>query len=167
MGLKVEYIVLTHGHFDHAHYTSEYVCAFPDAEIICHSEELKVLLDPSANLSTLFADERSYRFPYKTVEEGDMISLGKTESGANMIFKIIHSPGHTPGSICLLCEELGIMLTGDTLFNGGYGRTDFAYGSATQMRESLRRLLSLDGAVRFYPGHGIPSTISNEEQEYL
>ena len=161
-GLNVKYIVLTHGHFDHAHYTEEYVSAFPSAEIICHSEELKVLLDRDANLSDFVSCGRSYRFPYKTVEEGDTITLASDDGGDCLCFKIIHTPGHTPGSICLLCESAGVMLTGDTLFKNGYGRTDFMYGSSSLMRDSLRRLLSLDGRIVFYPGHGEESLISNE-----
>lgn len=161
-GLTVKYIVLTHGHFDHAEYTCEYVSAFPDAEIICHKDELKVLLDPSANLSTFMSEGKAYRFPYKTVEDGDEITLSAEGKGNDLTFKIIHSPGHTSGSICLLCESEGVMLTGDTLFKGGYGRTDFMYGSSLLLRESLRRLLSLDGNIKFYAGHGEPSTIFNE-----
>ncbi|MBR7101884.1 MAG: MBL fold metallo-hydrolase, partial [Clostridia bacterium] len=61
-GLTVKYIVLTHGHFDHAEYTCEYVSAFPDAEIICHVDELKVLLDPNANLSSFVSEGKPYRF---------------------------------------------------------------------------------------------------------
>ena len=160
--LSVKYIVLTHGHFDHAHYTEEYVNIFPNAEIICHGEELKVLLDPNANLSSFVSDGKPYRFNYKTVSDGDVITLTAPEEKDNLSFKIIHSPGHTPGSICLLCEERGVMLTGDTLFKNGYGRTDFMYGSSSQLMDSLRRLLSLDGKITFYPGHGAPSTISNE-----
>ena len=161
-GLTVKYIVLTHGHFDHAEYTCEYVSAFPDAEIICHVDELKVLLDPNANLSSFVSEGKPYRFSYKTVCDGDEITLPSNGNGKDLTFKIIHSPGHTPGSICLLCESDGIMLTGDTLFKGGYGRTDFMYGSSLLLRDSLRRLLSLDGNIKFYAGHGEPSTIFNE-----
>ena len=162
MGLKVKYIVLTHGHFDHAHYTDEYASAFSNAEIICHAEELKVLLNPDANLSSFVSEEKAYRFPYKTVEDGDIITLEGGNDGEGLSLEIIHSPGHTPGSICLLCKERSFMLTGDTLFKCGYGRTDFMYGSPSQLRSSLRRLLSLDGDIEFYPGHGESSTISKE-----
>lgn len=162
MGLTVKYIVLTHGHFDHAHFTEEYVRAFPCADIICHGEELKVLLDPAANLSGYVSDEKAYRFSYKTVEDGDIITLEGGTKDDDLSLEIIHSPGHTPGSICLLCKERSFMLTGDTLFKCGYGRTDFMYGSPSQLRSSLRRLLSLDGDIKFYPGHGESSAISKE-----
>ncbi len=157
--LSVDYIVLTHGHFDHVDYIDRYVNEFPDAKILCHVDELKVLLDPEANLSPYIATTKVYRYPYVTVNEGDMISIGKNDE---ISFKIIHSPGHTPGSMCLLCEKDKVMITGDTLFKGSYGRIDFKYGNRMDMYASLRRLLSLDPEITFYPGHGESSAISKE-----
>ena len=79
-----------------------------------------------------------------------------------MIFKVLHTPGHTPGSICLLDEKSKIMYTGDTLFKNSYGRVDFKYGNPLQMRSSLLRLYSLDKDITFYPGHYGKSTIGEE-----
>jgi glyoxylase-like metal-dependent hydrolase (beta-lactamase superfamily II) len=87
--LSVDYIVLTHGHFDHVDYIDRYVNEFPDAKILCHVDELKVLLDPEANLSPYIATTKAYRYPYVTVNEGDMISIGKNDE---ISFKIIYSP---------------------------------------------------------------------------
>ena len=76
-------------------------------------------------------------------EEGDTLTVGKSE------FVILSTPGHTPGSICLLCEEEKIMFPGDTLFHFGRGRCDFKYGNEEDMAASLERLLSLDGNITF------------------
>lgn len=94
--LSVDYIVLTHGHFDHVDYIDRYVNEFPDAKILCHVDELKVLLDPEANLSPYIATTKVYSYPYVTVNEGNMISIGKNNG---ISFKIILSPGHFSNSI--------------------------------------------------------------------
>ena len=161
-GYRVEYIVLTHGHFDHAHYIDDYVKAFPNAKIVCHVDELKVLNDPDANLSVFISSGRAYDHPYFTVRDNDIITLSAPDKNDEITFKIIHSPGHTPGSMCLLCEERKLMLTGDVLFAGGYGRTDFKYGSFSDMRRSLTKILALDGEITFYSGHGESSKIKYE-----
>ena len=157
--LSVDYIVLTHGHFDHVDYIDKYVATFRDAKILCHVDELKVLLDPEANLSPYIATSKAYDYPYETLKDGDEISIGENDI---ISFKIIHSPGHTPGSMCLLCENDKIMITGDTLFKGSYGRIDFKYGNRMDMYSSLRRLLTLDPEITFYPGHGEASKIKYE-----
>jgi glyoxylase-like metal-dependent hydrolase (beta-lactamase superfamily II) len=157
--LSVDYIVLTHGHFDHVDYIDTYANAFPNAKILCHVGEIKVLLDPEANLSPYIAKSKSYSYSYETLKDGDEISIGENDI---ISFKIIHSPGHTPGSMCLLCEKDKVMITGDTLFKGSYGRIDFKYGSRMDMYASLRRLLSLDPEITFHPGHGESSKIKYE-----
>lgn len=158
-GLLVDYIVLTHGHFDHVDYIDKYVATFRNAKILCHVDELKVLLDPEANLSPYIGKSKSYNYPYETLKDGDEISIGEKDK---ISFKIIHTPGHTPGSMCLLCEKDKVMITGDTLFKGSYGRIDFKYGSRMDMYASLRRLLNLDPEITFHPGHGESSKIKYE-----
>jgi len=148
--------------FDHAHYIDDYVKAFPNAKIVCHADELKVLNDPDANLSVFISSGRAYDHPYFTVRDNDVITLSAPDKNDEITFKIIHSPGHTPGSMCLLCEERKLMLTGDVLFAGGYGRTDFKYGSFSDMRRSLTKILALDGEITFYSGHGESSKIKYE-----
>jgi len=157
--LHVDYIVLTHGHYDHIDYIDKYISAFENAKILCHVDELKVLVDPMANVSALFATPQKYDYSYTTVNEGDIISIGENDK---ISFKIIHTPGHTPGSMCLLCEKDKVMITGDTLFKGSYGRIDFKYGNIMDMYASLQRLLSLDPEITFYPGHGEASKIKYE-----
>lgn len=160
--LRVKFIVLTHGHFDHADYIESYRMAFKDAEILCHSEEKLVLYDISANLSFWGENPREYSCRYRFLKEGDTLCLGEKGAEECMIFQVLHTPGHTPGSICLLDEANKIMFTGDTLFKNSYGRVDFKYGDPLAMRSSLKRLYALDESILFYPGHYGPSTIKEE-----
>ena len=152
--LTVKYLVLTHGHYDHVNKIAEYCSHFPDADIVSHGEEARVLVDMEANVSTLFRDPSVYPTADIAVAEGDVLSLGKAE------FEVLSTPGHTPGSICLYCKSEKLMFTGDTLFAEGWGRTDFKYGDDSQMHKSLTRLLSMDGEILFLSGHGSPSTIA-------
>lgn len=154
--LAVRCLVLTHGHYDHISYLPQYRAQFPEAAVICHESETAVLCDEEANVSVLFGDPIA--FPEteidRKVKEHDRLTLSGGGEAEPLSFEVLHTPGHTPGSICLFCEAEKVMLTGDTLFAEGCGRTDFKYGSARQMRDSLRRLYAMDPAIRFYPGHG-------------
>ena len=156
LGIVVKYIVLSHGHFDHVDFIEEYIDAFPDAKLMCHENELQVLLDMEGNVSTLFGKPRVYNYDFSTLKEGDSLSVGELN------FKVLNTPGHTPGSICLLCDEKRLLFTGDVLFASGYGRTDFKYGNPYDMASSLRRLMSLDPEIVFFSGHGIESKIKYE-----
>ena len=88
--------------------------------------------------------------------EGDAISVGA------LTFRVLETPGHTPGSVCLLCG--GALFSGDTLFQGSCGRTDFPGGSAEAMYASLRRLAELEGDYRVYPGHGGETSLDVERR---
>ena len=156
-GLSVKSIVLTHGHYDHVNYLEDYVREFENASVICHADEIKVLTDSVANVSVYFGAPRVYDFNFKTVDEGDIISVGSIK------FTVLHTPGHTPGGICLYCEEKKLLFTGDTLFHSGYGRTDFKYGDSRLLLCSVLRLLRLDSSTTFYSGHGDKSKIKNEQ----
>ena len=158
--ITVKYVVLSHAHYDHADYVDKYKSAFPLAQIICHEDELCVIGDPEANVSLYFGTPKIYQKPNRTVKEGDTLTIGVAT------FTVLSTPGHTPGSICLLCENEGIMFTGDTLFHYGRGRCDFRYGNEYDMAASLKRLLALDGEITFYSGHGEPSKIKHERRIY-
>jgi glyoxylase-like metal-dependent hydrolase (beta-lactamase superfamily II) len=150
--LKIDYIVLTHGHYDHINYVSEYKDAFNNAKIVCAKEELRVINDPEANLSIFFGQSESYAQNYIPLVEGETVSLPKND-GTCVDFSVIIAPGHTPGCMCLYAKEEGIMFTGDVLFANGYGRVDLKYASPSDMASSLRRLYTYNG-VKIYPGHG-------------
>jgi hydroxyacylglutathione hydrolase len=143
---RIETIVLTHCHFDHIAHVSE-IAHMCDAEIFIHAGDAPGLNDERRNLSMLFGARLPAIVPDKTVAEGDRI--GDLE--------IIHTPGHTPGSICLYDRDHAILFSGDTVFaGGGFGRFDFPYGSMQALRTSIERLAALE-VEDLYPGHGEPA----------
>lgn len=156
-GLTVRYLVLTHAHFDHAEYIDEYRAAFPEADVLAHRNEVVVMTEPRANMSAVTGCRRSYGTPTVELAEGDVITLGGDE------YRVLLTPGHTPGSICLYSEKQKLMLTGDTLFEGAHGRTDFMFGSDEDMRASLRRLFAMDPEITILPGHYGTSKIGDEK----
>jgi hydroxyacylglutathione hydrolase len=142
-GLKVKFIVNTHGHDDHI--KGDLVFQEKYRVPICiHTLDEHYLED----LKTLV--------PNILLDEGSQIICG------NESLKVIHTPGHTPGSICLIGEKL--IFTGDTLFAASIGRTDFAGGSMREMESSLQRLVSLPDYLLIYAGHGETSMIGQEKK---
>ena len=139
-GRKVAGVLITHAHFDHILGLS----ALPGARVYVHALDAAAMTDDEINCGP-----RGGVSPYvaatDTVEEGDAVTL------AGMTFSVLHTPGHTRGSVCYRCGD--DLFTGDTLFVGGCGRTDLPGGSWEELRASLRRLMALHG-VRVYPGHG-------------
>jgi hydroxyacylglutathione hydrolase len=138
--LHLKFIISTHGHSDHTAGNIELQSIF-GAKIVAHKQ--------SKMLSDL------------PVDEGDIINVGK------ILLKIIYTPGHTPDSICLLVNDQKL-LTGDTLFVGECGRTDFPGGNTKSMYKSLNRLIKLNDNVEVYPGHDYglkPSSTIGEEKK--
>lgn len=154
--LKVEYIILTHGHFDHADGIFAYKEAFPNARTICTEAEACVLSDPSANLSAYFCKEAvSYPLPDIALHDGDDVVIHGDIAENDIIFKTISASGHTSGSYVLYCEKERVMFSGDVIFaGGGRGRTDFKYGDEIAMQKTLQKLYSIPESFVFYPGHG-------------
>ena len=143
--LKPEAILLTHGHFDHVGAVRE-LAATTGCRVFIRPEE--TALPPQLTAGELyFTDE------YPT--EGKLQVAG-------MDFTILHTPGHTPGSVCILTEDL--MFSGDTLFAGSMGRCDFPGSSIFDMRKSLRRLCLLTKDYNVLPGHGEDSTLEYEKK---
>ena len=110
------------------------------------------------NLSSFFPPQYVFKGEVITIKEGEKIEVG------SLSFEIIHTPGHTPGSICL--KTGNIVFTGDTLFAGGVGRTDFPGGDENILFSSIReKLFTLPEEIIIYPGHGPSSTIGDEKRE--
>ena len=144
LGLSVEAILLTHGHFDHVGAVKDMV-AETDCEVyICDAD---LVLPPMFTNGKLYYSQ--------TYADGDTLHLAGLEIG------VLNTPGHTPGSVCLTCENM--MFSGDTLFEGGCGRTDIG-GSWPQIQASLARLAGLDTDYIVYPGHGGSTTLAMEKR---
>lgn len=156
--LKTRYIILTHGHIDHIFYL-EKIKEKTGAELCIHEDEVELYLDPSKNGIELFGVKRPVELPEPDIllKHGTKLPLGSTT------LEIIHTPGHSPGSICILCENN--LFSGDTLFALSVGRTDFYGGSSQKLTESIKqRLYSLDDNVIVWPGHGPSTTIVHERE---
>ncbi len=155
---KVNTIVCTHAHFDHVGVIGDIQKA-TGAKILINERdmELYVKVKDQAALWGFSLDDMPP--PGGFLDEGDDLTIG------GLAFKIMHTPGHSPGGICLVGE--GIVISGDTLFQGSVGRTDFHGGSISQLKESFRRLLSLPEDTVVYSGHGAETTIGREKRENM
>lgn len=148
IGGSVKYVIDTHGHIDHIAANREVIEA-TGAELLIHELDAKLLAHPDRNLSSLMGLEFTSPAPTRLLKEGDKVVVGGEE------MTVLHTPGHTPGGICLLAD--GYAFTGDTLFVDSIGRVDFPGGSEAQMMASLNRLQAvLRKEIELYPGHGEP-----------
>ena len=145
-GLTIAAILLTHGHFDHVGGV-RFLAERLDCPIFIHAAELSL---PESFTDGPLVYTKNY-------DEGDEVTL------AGLTFRVLHTPGHTPGSVCLACEDT--MFSGDTLFMDSCGRTDFPGGDNVQMHKSLQRLAGLQGEFQVLPGHG-PATTLAQERKY-
>ena len=154
--LCVKYIIFTHGHFDHIagafHYSQKY-----KPGILIHVDDSACLTDENAN----FTYPAYYDFipvkPTTLLHDNDVITLGDSK------IRVISTPGHTPGGICLLCGDL--LVSGDTLFYRSIGRTDFKGGSFSVLKNSVLKLYKLPDNTIVYPGHGCSTILGEEKAE--
>ena len=153
LGLSIVLIVATHTHKDHVAAVSR-VKEITGADYTIHEAEWINRMTPASKLS---GSLRSPPEPDKLIYDGDIIGIGELR------FKVLHTPGHSPGGICL--QGHGVVFCGDTLFNFSIGRTDFPGGSFEQLMDSIRsKLMTLPDETEVYPGHGPKTTIAIERQ---
>ncbi len=157
--LHVAYILLTHVHFDH-------ILALEDlrdathAPVGVHKDDAPALLEPSHSLMQQFMGITTPRRPAELLlTDGQQLKIGDS------ILSVLHTPGHTMGSVCYLTDDS--LISGDTLFRGSIGRHDFYGGNFEQLQQSLQRLASLPYNYRVYPGHGASTWLYTERNNNI
>jgi glyoxylase-like metal-dependent hydrolase (beta-lactamase superfamily II) len=151
-------VVLTHGHIDHIAGIAALRKEFPDIKVYIHKLDAEMLTEPYANLSVMAGSAFSVEPAEFSLDEQDVIEL------AGVKLSVLHTPGHTPGGICLYSEEEGVVFSDDVLFAESIGRTDFPNGSMKQLLNSVKeKLFTLPEDTEVYPGHGPVTTIAHEK----
>ena len=161
--VKIKWIVNTHGHFDHTSGNNE-VIKRTGARLLIHESDLNLLGSFKNKIMSKAVGGKGSPKPMKTLNDGDVIEVGSVK------LKVIHTPGHTEGGICLYTK--GQIFTGDTLFTEGYGRTDMAGGSMKKLMNSItKKILTLPGDTVIWPGHHYgrspKSTVKEQKRMYL
>ena len=145
-GAQIEAILLTHGHFDHI-FSIDTLRERLGIKLIMHKDDAEMITDGRKNaFYTFFHRDSTYSPADETFDDGYEIAVGEE------IVKVIHTPGHSKGSVCYLCGDS--LITGDTLFADGIGRTDLYGGSHSDIIASLDKLAKLDKSIKIYTGHG-------------
>ena len=161
LGGTVKYIVLTHCHADHIGGVTR-VKEAVGGKVLIHRYDIAGLSNTELSLEYVLGLKKHITKADSRLDDGDVIHVGELE------FKIIHTPGHTKGGICLYCEQEKLLLSGDTLFRGTWGRTDLPTGSSKDIMQSItNKLLVLPEDTIVYPGHGKSTMISEEEPIYF
>lgn len=155
-GFELEYIILTHGHGDHIGGVPK-IKELTGAKILIHKEDEYLVKSAAKNLSSLMSGPDIAFEVDELLEDGHTISVGENE------LTVIHTPGHTPGGICIKTGDM--IFTGDTLFAGSIGRTDLEGGSYEEIISSIKnKLIIYNDKTKVFPGHGPESTVGIEKK---
>lgn len=156
-GLKPLALILTHAHADHIAGVREFLGVFPGTPVWMHEAEREWLTDPTLNLSANIGLAVTAPGPDATLEHGQILEIDGTS------WRVLHTPGHSPGGISLHCASAGVAIVGDTLFAGSVGRTDFQGSDPETLAASIREhLYLLPEATVALSGHGPQTTIGQE-----
>ena len=156
--LVIKAILLTHAHFDHIMGIDKVIDRYGEMPVYVEESDLELLHTPSMNESTVYTNGYSY-------PGGDVIHDGDVLHLIGEDFRVIHTPGHTKGSCCYYIKEEGVLFSGDTLFCGSVGRTDFPGGSSAEIVRSLHKLVdTLPEDTEVFPGHDASTTIGYEKR---
>ena len=157
-GLSPTKLILTHAHPDHIAGVPAVLERHPGTPVLVHEAEQRWLTDADLNLSALMSRPLRIGPPDRTLSEGDTLALGTST------WHVLHMPGHSPGSISLVCDDVPVVISGDALFRGSVGRTDFPNSSPDILAESIRsKLYTLPDKTTVFPGHGPSTTIGHEK----
>ncbi len=155
-GLKLKKIFLTHGHFDHVGAVAD-LYDKTGCEVYIHKNDIGKLTDDSGLLVNFFGIGGVRKFDKAIAfDSDDVLTLDELE------FKVLHTPGHTSGSVCFICQN--VMFSGDTLFARSVGRTDMPDGNTAQLIKSLQKITQLSGNPNIYPGHMASTTLEDEKK---
>lgn len=154
-GLKVEAILLTHGHFDHIMGIDGFLKKY-DVPVYVHEDDKEMMNDPQLNQSSTYT--AGYTFSgAECIRDGQVLHLAGND------FEVFHTPGHTPGGCCYYVRSEGVLFSGDTLFANSVGRTDFPGSSTSALIRSIQeKLMTLPDETRVYPGHMGETAIGHE-----
>lgn len=156
--LRLKYIVFTHAHIDHIMYMEELQrdCG---GQTAVHEADAPLLGSAMYNGSMLFGMNKTFKDADIKLKDGDVLEVG------DLKLYIIHTPGHTPGGICIKAGDC--LMTGDTLFKLSVGRTDLGMGDQDRLMDSLKKIMKLDDSIKVFPGHGAPTDIGYERKNNI
>jgi hydroxyacylglutathione hydrolase len=153
--LLVSGIVCTHAHFDHLGAVRK-LQEKTGAPVLLNKEDFEIYRRADGQAALWGFHLELPPEPVRYMAEGDEIAIGKA------LFRVMHTPGHSPGGICFYGE--GVIFTGDTIFAGSVGRTDFPGGNLAELKKSFTRIISLPPDTRIFPGHGPTTTVKKEKE---
>ena len=160
--LKLVGMVATHGHFDHVMAAGEIQLSFPSIPLHIHSADIFLINRLAETAKHFLGYEPVVIGPQKMFDlKQGVVSVGL------FTFKVIETPGHTPGSCCLYFKKEKVIFTGDTLFKDSIGRYDFSYSDKAELKQSVEKILSLPSETTIYSGHGEETFIEDEKKNII